>query len=48
MPTNYVKDILGNLSRGMRLAWCTMKLNIEVNHSGQTHVRHNHTVREKF
>ena len=24
MPTNYAKDILGNFSRGMRLAWCTM------------------------
>ena len=22
MPTNYAKDILGNLSKGMRLAWC--------------------------
>ncbi len=24
-PTNYEKDILGNLSRGMRLAWFTMR-----------------------
>ena len=24
MPTNYAKDILGNLSKGMHLALCTM------------------------
>ena len=24
MPKNYAKNILGNLSKGMRLAWCTM------------------------
>ena len=24
VPTNYAKDIFGNFSRGMRLAWCTM------------------------
>ena len=26
VPHNYAKDILGNLSRGIRLAWCTMSL----------------------
>ena len=25
VPTNYAKDILGNLSKGMQLAWCTMR-----------------------
>ena len=25
VPTNYAKHVLGNLSRGMRLAWCTIK-----------------------
>ena len=24
LPHNYANDILGNLSRGIRLAWCTM------------------------
>ena len=24
VPTNYAKDILGNLSRDIPLAWCTM------------------------
>ena len=24
MPRNYAKDILGNLSEGVRLAWCTI------------------------
>ena len=25
MPTNYANDILGTMSKGMRLAWCTMR-----------------------
>ena len=26
VPQNYANDILGNLSRGIRLAWCMMGL----------------------
>ena len=36
VPENYTKDILGNLSRGMRLAWCTMSPHVSKRYDSLT------------